>query len=278
MTDVEVSLLTAGSCRHPAGVARRGAGRRPVDFPALVAVIRHPQHGVVLFDTGYTPRFFAETARFPASVYARATPVRCAPHDTAAAQLRRQGVDPEDVTHVVVSHFHADHVGGARDFPRARFLHRRGALERLRRAPALARLRHGFLPGLLPADLAARATHVEDLPRTAPLGGLGPGFDLLGDGSLVGVPLPGHQEGHLGLHVPEVDLLLVGDAVWSSRAVSHLELPHPVVRLITHDWRAYRETVTALHDLQRDRPGLLVVPSHCAEAITRARAALGTHR
>ncbi len=279
MTDVEVRLLVAGSCTHPEALTRRGAPWRPAEFPSLVAVVRHPEHGVLLYDTGYSPRFFEETARFPDAVYARTTPVRCAPQDTASAQLDRAGIAPQEVRTVVLSHLHADHVGGARDFPRALFVHSRHALESARGRRGLARLRHGFLPGLLPEDLAHRSTFVEDLTPihgAHPLAALGPCYDLLGDGTVTAVGLAGHQAGHLGLHVRSGghEVLFVGDAAWSTRAITHLEQPHALARLVTHDWAAYRRTLRALHHLQAEHPDLLVVPSHCPEAIARARRAL----
>lgn len=280
--DVDLTLLTAGSCTHAGAVARRGAGWAPVEFPAMVGLIRHPSHGVVLFDTGYTPRVADQTARLPESLYARALPVAVTPEQTVRAQLAGLGIGASDVRTVVLSHLHPDHVGGARDFPAARFLVRRAALDPLRLPRGLRRLRLGVLPGLLPQDLADRATYVEDLPAAvgAVTGPLGPGHDVLGDGSLVAVPLPGHAAGHVGLLVRTggARVLLVGDAAWSTRAITHLELPHPVVRLVTHRWSDYRATVTSLHHLGRADPDLRIVPSHCALAIATARAALESER
>lgn len=286
---VQLTLLTAGSCRHPERVVRRGGRWRPADIPSLVAVIRHPQAGVVLFDTGYAPRFFAETAKLPASIYARVTPVRCAEPDTAAAQLRDRGIDPAEVALIVISHFHGDHIAGLRDFPAAKLLYARSAL-----APAwrghggIRNLRDGFLPGLLPADFDARSEFADDLPQV-PLPphtpGLGPGFDLLGDGSVLGIELSGHTPGQLGLLVRQpagagqqsTDVLLAADACWSGRALTHGELPHPAVRLITADWAAYRRVIAALRDTgaagaagAADRD-VLIVPSHCPVSIARAQ-------
>lgn len=275
---VELSILVAGSCRNPERIVRRGGSWRPVDLPSLVGVIRHPDHGVVLYDTGYAPRFFAETARWPGSAYARVTPVSCTDGDTAAAQLCRAGIDPRKVRLVLVSHFHADHIGGLRDFPAARFLYFRAALDpRWRGHGALRQLRHGLLPGLLPPDFDARSEFVEDrppLPLPLPSRGadLGPGFDLLGDGSVLGVDLSGHVRGQLGLLVRPAGrppVLLAADACWSGRAVTHGELPHPMARLITDDWPRYRRVIAALGRVAAD-DGPLIVPSHCAQSMARA--------
>jgi len=274
---VRLSILTAGSCCNPERIIRSGGRWHRVDLPSLVGVIEHADHGVVLFDTGYAPRFFTETARLPESVYARVTPVTCSADDTAAAQLDRAGIDPHEVSLVVVSHFHADHIAGLRDFPAARFLYFRAALDpNWRDHGPVRQLRHGFLPGLLPPDFEARSEFAEDRPRLPlPFQGadFGAGFDLLGDGSVVGIDLSGHVRGQLGLlvripgHRP---VLLAADACWSGRAATHAELPHPAVRLITDDWPRYGRLISALGQVSAADSDLLIVPSHCAESIARA--------
>lgn len=272
---VRLTLLTAGSCRHPAAVARRGAGWAPVEFPSLVAVVEHPVHGVLLLDTGYTERYRSATRRLPDALYGGLLPADVHREETVVAQLDRLGIAPEDVRTVVLTHLHADHVCGLADLPRARVVLDVPAWRRHTARRGLARLRRGFLPALLPGDLPDRVLDVAGLPVAgdAGLAPLPPARDLLGDGSVLVVPLPGHTDGHLGLLVRahRADVLLVGDAAWTSRAVTDGELPHPLARLVTHDWRAYRATLHALGALGRRRPELVVVPSHCPDAIAAAR-------
>ncbi|MBF9221272.1 MBL fold metallo-hydrolase [Hymenobacter ruricola] len=272
-----LQLLVGGHCTHPGFVVnpRRG-GWAPQQFPAMFALLRHPTQGLILYDTGYAPRFFDETARFPASLYRRATPVVCAPHQSAVAQLARQGIRSDDIGLIILSHFHADHVGGLLDFPRARLLYLRAALDpNLRRRSAFANVRRGLLPGLHPADLPARSTFADDQPRVR-LPGLAPfemGYDLLGDGSLLGVEVSGHAPGQLGLFFTAQGgqpVFLVADACWTRRAFTDLELPWPPVRLITHDMAQYRAQIHRLHALHLARPDLLLVPSHCQESIDLA--------
>jgi|CXWL01.1.fsa_nt_gi glyoxylase-like metal-dependent hydrolase (beta-lactamase superfamily II) len=281
--EIRLELLVAGSCRHLERVVRRGGAWRSIRFPSMVGVLHHPTRGVVLFDTGYSPRFFAETARFPYSLYRRMTPVECSAEDTAAAQLVRRGLDPRDVSLVVLSHFHADHLGGLHDFPRARFLYFRAAFDRAWRSrSALGHVRRAFLPGHLPADFEDRSDWVEDSPRLAVPGlsrDFATGFDLLGDGSLLGLDVSGHVRGQLGVFAERTQgppAFLVADACWTHRAFTHGELPHPITRLVTEDPRAYRERIGALARLVQARPEILVVPSHCEPSVARARALLGS--
>lgn len=275
--ELTLQLLTAGYCTHPGFVInpRRG-GWAAQPFPAMFGLLRHPTQGLILYDTGYAPRFFAETARFPASLYRRATPVVCPPAETAVAQLAHQGIRPADIGLIILSHFHADHLGGLLDFPRARLLYLRAALDpRLHQRSTFANVRRGLLPGLLPTDLAVRTTFADDQPRR-PLPDLVPfdtGYDLIGDGSLLGVEVSGHAPGQLGLLFTAQGgqpVFLVADACWTRHAFISLELPWPPVRLITHDMARYHFHIRQLHQLHARRPDLLLVPSHCQESIDLA--------
>ncbi|NKY40047.1 MBL fold metallo-hydrolase [Cellulomonas septica] len=276
---VELTLLEAGHTTHSAGVARRGAGRAPVRFPALVGVVRHAG-GVVLVDTGYAPRVVEALSHGIDRVYGGLLPVHVGPDESAVAQLAAQGIDATAVTHVVLTHLHADHVGGLRDFPSARVVVARRAVDEIACVRGFGRLRRGLAPGLLPDDLADRLLDPMTLPRAdgADLEPLGGARDLLGDGTVVIVPLPGHATGHLGVLVrtPARDVLLIGDAAWDRRAVTHRELPAPVVRLLSADWPRYTRTIDALHRLTQGRPDLVVVPAHDAVAIDEARAVLSS--
>ena len=276
---VELTLLEAGYTTHSAGVARRGAGRAPVRFPALVGVVRHAG-GVVLVDTGYAPRVVDALSHGIDRVYGGLLPVHVRPDESAVAQLAARGIDAAEVTHVVVTHLHADHVGGLRDFPSARVVVARRAVDEIARVRGVGRLRRGLAPVLLPDDLAERLLDPMTLPRAddADLEPLGGARDLLGDGTVVVVPLPGHATGHLGVLVRTAtrDVLLIGDAAWDRRAVTHRELPAPVVRLLSADWPRYTRTIDALHRLAERRPDLIVLPAHDEAAIAEARAELTT--
>jgi len=263
---VEVTFINAGRCRVPEAAVRPGGGLGAMDLPALTALIRHPTEGPVLFDTGYSPRFFEATRRFPYRVYRWLTPVTCEPHQTVAAQLPALGISPGDIRWVVISHFDADHIGGLRDFPAARFVCHREAWESVRGKDGLDALRVRLLPGHLPADFHERLHLVSDfgLSSVGPLPGA---HDLFGDGTVLLLGLPGHAPGQLGALIQRRfggSYLLAADAVWT-RAT--LERAGPTVHpLSAEDRVAQLATYTLLRQLQRECPDVTIVPTHCPEA------------
>jgi glyoxylase-like metal-dependent hydrolase (beta-lactamase superfamily II) len=220
----------------------------------------------VLFDTGYSPRFFEATRRLPHRVYRWLTPVRCGASDTVAAQLRALGVEPREVRHVVISHFDPDHIGGLRDFPAARFVCSAAAWESMRGKTGVQALRARMLPGHLPDDFDERVHEVWAFP-CASAGPLPGGHDLFGDGTVLLLPMRGHAPGQVGALVRRPggrSWLLAADAVWTRAS---LERAGPTAHLLfAHDRAAQRATYTLLRQLARERPDITIVPTHCPTA------------
>lgn len=268
-------VVECGRCRNAEALTRRDARWRVVDFPALVGVIVHPAAGVVLFDTGYDEAFFAATARFPERFYRMATPVDLRPGESAPERLAAMGIRTDDVRHVVVSHFHGDHVAGLRRFPHARLHCARAGLADVRAHGRLARVRRGLLPALLPARMKD-ASFFEDARAVDLPAAFRPferGADLLGDGSLLAVELPGHCPGHWGLALRIEDdrhVMMVADAVWSIGAIDDDAPPPAAVARLLGDAAAGRDTLRALHRLRVERPDTVLLPSHCPRAARSA--------
>ncbi len=270
---LELRLFSAGYCLHPECLTLRGGTLRAVPFPAGFALISHPQHGLILYDTGYSSRFLEETNRFPARLYRMVTPVTFSERDSAIEQLNRMGISAKDIGYVVLSHFHADHTAGLRDFPYARLLYKREAYEAVKHLGPLASVKAAHLPGLLPDDLEGRSLYIEEsasckLPASFPFA---EGYDLFGDGSLIAVDIPGHAAGQIGLFLGTSSgaYFLCADAVWSSRAYRERRLPHPAARMIMPDYGKYKDTFERLCRLHRQFPHIRIVPSHCSEALVR---------
>lgn len=266
---MELHLLKVGSCRHLEFLATRGGSLLPTEFPALSALIIHSTAGPILFDTGYAEHFLDATETFPERLYRWATPMRLPANQMLEKQLARFAVALSDVRLCVVSHFHADHVAGLRDLPRAAILAMASGFEELRFSGRWKGVMHGGLPSLLPPDACRRIQFIESkppVPLPAPWTEFGDGYDLLGDQSVIAIPLPGHALGHMGLLVRDFDdraVLLAADSSWSFRALREFKLPSPLVRPVIHDWRRYKSTLHLLHEVSQKHPEITILPSHC---------------
>ncbi|MBS0660595.1 MAG: MBL fold metallo-hydrolase [Verrucomicrobia bacterium] len=268
-TRVKFDLLKVGHCSHPECAVLRGGRLNAVEFPALVGLIEHPQHGLLLYDTGYSRHFWDATGGFPECLYRRLTPPTLAPEEELVAQLAGRGIRPGDIGTIVISHFHADHVAGLRDFPQARFLATRPERELCERLGRLGRLRRAYLRALLPEDLAARLSYVESTPRRPLPPHWQPfpeGYDLLGDGSLLGLDLPGHAASQLGLGFADAagrEHFLVADACWKIEGLAQRRLPSRVAYVVFDNGAAYDTTFAQLCQLQASPQAPEMIPSHC---------------
>jgi glyoxylase-like metal-dependent hydrolase (beta-lactamase superfamily II) len=264
---ISLTLLAAGYCTHPEWITLRGGSFRAVPFPAGFACIEHPQHGIILFDTGYTSRFFTATRRFPFSLYRKLTPVIYQDKQSAVNQLDALGIAATDVKLIVLSHFHADHLGGLCDFPEAKFIYLQASYDAVKQRRGLSAVRAGYLSEMLPSDFLARSLPIDETKLLA----ISKDFpfpralDLFGDGSLIALDVPGHAAGQIGLLVSteQTPYFLCADAVWSSRAYLEQRLPHPLAGIIMSNRVQYRDSFERLCRLHTQYPELQIVPSHC---------------
>lgn len=256
--------VTTGYCTALERIARRDGRFRHIRFPATLGILQHSTLGTILFDTGYAPRFFDATRYFPYKIYRYATPVFSRKEISAKAQLERRGIDPLSVKHILLSHFHGDHVCGLKDFPNAQFYCHAAALEQWASLRGFGAVRNGLLPDLFPDDFQARCTVLNT--RNAlddPFFGMY--WDVFGDGSVRMPWLPGHGRGQLGaqFQCKGQSWFLVADAAWFADAVYQNILPSPVVRLFFDDWKAYKTTLVQLQRYHQAHPGTIILPSHC---------------
>lgn len=270
---MKIDILHAGYCTAPEHLAIHGGRWRMIRFPAMFALFRHPKFGAMLFDTGYSYRFFDETKKFPSRIYRWMTPVHLKEEDLVVNQLATFNLKPADITHVFLSHFHADHIASLPDLAWSRFVYLPHAYGRLRHAPPSEDLKHAFLRGLIPSDFDSRS-HEVDMTKpillSAEYAPFNTGYDLLGDESIIGVELPGHAYGQMGIFARDDDgklFFFVADAAWLKRSVVENRPPHKIANFLFSDPTAYRQTLGDLHSYYLTHPETIVVPSHCEETI-----------
>jgi glyoxylase-like metal-dependent hydrolase (beta-lactamase superfamily II) len=268
---LESKLYVAGHCLSFAAATFEGDPWKIERYPAICARIHHPEHGHILFDTGYSQAFFTHTRRLPSWLYRIATPVRLARGESLAEQLAAEGIQPSAISHVILSHFHADHVGGLLDFPSSTIISDTSGYAHLRNLRGLAAVRKGFIPGLIPTDFDKRFRSIlyrRQVRLGKELHPLRIGYDLFGDGSILAVYLEGHARGQVGILFDDIEhgqTLLCADAAWSRRAIRENKGAGRIGYMAVDDVWATQSTLERLHELHKHNSGLRIVPSHCQE-------------
>lgn len=174
------------------------------------------------------------------------------PAETLVARVIAMGRDPQDVSDVILTHHHRDHVGGLADFPSAR-VHTtsacRSAVEEGDGRVVPAQWAHGvaWAPPPTPApDWRGQASWtLDDLPASIRL-----------------VALSGHSPGHAGVLIANEgqDLLHVGDAIYHHAQLTCTAPPAVEAFAVStqHDETARLHTQRLLAELAGERSVRLV--------------------
>jgi glyoxylase-like metal-dependent hydrolase (beta-lactamase superfamily II) len=236
-----------------------------------VYVIEHP-NGLVLFDSGQDRRSVTDPDYFPKGIvgylYGRLARFTIGEHDTLTDQLAAIGYVAADVTTVVLSHLHQDHIGGIAELPNATIVV--SAAEWRELDSPFAELNgvlksHIQLPGIewMPVEPVPVADE-SIAPFTA-------AFDLRGDGSLMLLPTPGHTPGSMSLLVRDdgmPTLLLVGDLTYDARLLAGQHVPG------VGNHKGLLASTRAVNELAERYPDLVVLAAHDPAAAGALRTAL----
>jgi glyoxylase-like metal-dependent hydrolase (beta-lactamase superfamily II) len=268
---MKIKLIECGHCTGRESMVLQGGSRKVLNIPALVGLLQHPVHGNILFDTGYSERFYEATAKWPAKLTSILLPTYVKPEESAKNRLAALGIAAEDVRYIIVSHFHVDHICGLKDFPNARYVCSQAALDNALKAKGFSAISKGVLPTLLPADLQQRswAFDSDGSVSKATHEILGDIYDLFGDSTVKLVQLPGHHNGQIGAILKDEkdrEIFLCADACWLSESYRENRLPSWLTKLLITDWKAYKNTIDMLHRYYKKYPEMPIIPTHCRKA------------
>jgi N-acyl homoserine lactone hydrolase len=229
--------------------------RRADWYPVPAFLVEHPRRGPFLIDVGYDPSVSSDPAETLGFLFGKVAMKHRLAEQDVAEQVTARSVDPEDVSLVVMTHLHIDHVSASRQWPQATFV-----VDAAERAAA----QRGLGP-YVKSNLATieRWREIDFAGADSqPFESFGRTVDLFGDGLVRLVSSPGHSLGHLSvlLRLRDRYALICGDA-----AMSTAELREPVIDGIIVDQDSYIRPGDEAREFMRAHPDTLAIPSHDKE-------------
>lgn len=242
-----------------------------VEVPITFYVLEH-RDGLVLFDAGMDPAIGTDPNYISSAIgrffLRRLFRFHIGPEDSLTKKLEVLGYATADVRKVIVSHLHFDHIGGIAEVPQAELLISRDEWQQLS-GPHPERdfiLReHIELPGAKWCQIDFAPT---DDPFLAPFGGC---YDMMGDGSMILLPTPGHTPGSMSMLARSKGfppLLFVGDLTYDVDMLMNDQVPG------TGDKAQLRSSFAKVRALREQLSDLVILPAHDPAATETLRAAV----
>jgi glyoxylase-like metal-dependent hydrolase (beta-lactamase superfamily II) len=240
------------------------ASKQWVNVPISVFIIEH-RDGLVLFDTGMNMGVITNPHYFPSKVTElfmdHIFKFHMNEEDTLTAQLNAAGYSASDVKKAVISHLHFDHVGGISEIPQAELVVcEKGWQHMLDPKSEKDVILRDYIetPG---ANWHRIRYHEIDDSDIKPFKHA---YDLMGDGSMLLLPTPGHLPGSLSMLVRRENsppLLLVGDLTYYTDLLMQDNLPG------TGDHKLLLNSFAKVRELKQRLPDLLILPTHDWSAV-----------
>ena len=258
---MNLKILDTGYCQSIEKIAIKGGRFKKIQFPSIAGVIKHPKHGIILFDTGYSSRLFEASQKFPANSI-----------NSVKDQLSDMGIGAEEVQYIIVSHFHADHSCGLKDFPNARFICSSTAFNHLASLKnEFQAVKEAILLDLIPSDIEDKIWLIDKDTTISQIHDqhLGILYDIFGDKSVLINDLPGHLTGQIGaiINANNNQYFLIADACWLRESYKHNILPSSIARLIISDFDAYKQTIQKIHLFHKANKLTHIIPTHCSKTV-----------
>jgi len=208
-------------------------------------LIRHP-NGTMVWDTGIP----ALVAELPDGLAVAGGKIRFFLDKSFPAQLKEQGISPDTIDHLAISHMHPDHAGNANVFSNATWYVQE------------AEYKAAFGPNAKALNFIPKTYEQLNNGKVMKLRGH---HDVFGDGSVVIVPAPGHTPGHqiLFVRLPSGPVILSGD-LWHFRS----NREHGRIPGFNFDQEATKNSMEAINSLIAITGARLLIQHDKAQSIT----------
>lgn len=224
--------------------------------PVPAFLIRHPEAGPVLVDTGIHSSVAENPVENLGRLEQRFYRPRLVPGRDLASQLRGKGIEPSSVGLILMTHLHLDHASAIPEFPAATFVVDE---KEWREATGPRPWSKGYRRNHVNHPFDFRTVSYQ-ADSAVPYGGFTRTIDLFGDGSIRLVATPGDTVGHQSVLVRLKDrhLLIGGDATYlDSQFEAGSDQPG-----VMADPEGHRRSLEEIRRFRNEFPDAVLTPGH----------------
>lgn len=234
-----------------------------IEIPINVFLIEH-RDGLILFDTGLDPEIKTNPNYISSAIgrflLRRIFRLHINAKDKLGQKLKALGFPPRAIQKAVISHLHFDHVGGIADIPQADLIISEAEWEQL----SMPHPEHEWILREhieLPSSKWNPITYSSsDDPLFSEFEGV---YDLMGDGSMILLPTPGHTRGSMSMLIRSEmspPILFIGDLAYGAEFIFEDRIPG------TGDAKELLRSYSKVRHLKDKLPDLLIIASHDTNA------------
>lgn len=249
-----IKAFSCGSCSNQLALVFRGHPKEKRIFPAGVFLIKHKIYGYLLYDTGYGMQIWNHNWKY--FLYRNLNPISFSAEESIVKQLEKLGISEEEISYIVLSHLHPDHIGGLSSFSKAKIILSQASYEAIEKSDWKELIFEDFFPKDIKERVLVLQKEAYLLEEALPF----PSYALFPDKSLYLFEMSGHAKGQVLLFCKEWNLLLASDVAWSYDFIPWTKHMSFLAKKIQHNFSEYQKNIEDL--LLLEKRGIKILFSH----------------
>ena len=250
----KIRLYKCGYCVNNLKHIFKKSKNNKITFPALAVLIEHTEYGNILYDTGYSNAIYKNG--IISYIYNLLNKTYVEDNDLIINKLKKDNI--QKIDKIILSHAHPDHIGGLNLFLDYELLASQDVLNLLEKPKLKSLVFKNMLPykGILKREITpVNTTHFLSKYFEQV-------YDILGDNSIIGIPLPGHASGQLGIYIDEYKLLFADDSSWGNAFLNKIGAMKKIPKLIQNNFEEYKSTIEKLKQIKKAFSEIEIIFSH----------------